>query len=208
MRAPLPESSRQITGLTKPNVAQYLYDPARAEKLLDAAGFPRAANNTRLHLTLKCSTDEQARLIGAALQEQWRKVGIELELRPLELATLLSDVARGNFQLTYLRWVGANNDPDAFEFFFSSKRFPPNGANRGHYRSSRMDSLTDQIRAEMNQEKRKELCSEAQKLFSEDLPYIPLWFTDVTSVHSRAIGEPALTPIGDYDFLITLHPTK
>jgi peptide/nickel transport system substrate-binding protein len=192
----------------EPNVAQYLYDPARAEKLLDAAGFPRAANNTRLHLTLKCSTDEQARLIGAALQEQWRKVGIELELRPLELATLLADVARGNFQLTYLRWVGANNDPDAFEFFFSSKRFPPNGANRGHYRSARMDSLTDQIRVEMNPEKRKELCSEVQKLFSEDLPYIPLWFTDVTSVHSRALGEPALTPTGDYDFLSTLHPAK
>jgi ABC-type transport system substrate-binding protein len=37
-----------------------------------------------------------------------------------------------------------------------------------------MDVLTDQIRVEMNPEKRKEPCSEAQKLFAEDLPYIPL----------------------------------
>jgi len=192
----------------EPNVRQYPYDPAQAGELLDAAGFPRARNGLRLHLTLKCSTDEQARLIGAALQEQWRKVGIELELRPLELATLLSDVARGNFQLTYLRWVGANNDPDAFEFFFSSKRFPPNGANRGHYRSARMDALTDQIRVEMDRNKRKELCSEAQKLFSDELPYIPLWFTDVVSVHSRAIGDLTLSPTGDYDFLATLNPAS
>jgi len=49
----------------------------------------------RLRLTLKCSTEEQARLIGAALQEQWRRVGIQIELRPLELATLFSDVAKG-----------------------------------------------------------------------------------------------------------------
>jgi peptide/nickel transport system substrate-binding protein len=106
-------------------------------------------------------------------------------------------------QLTYLRWVGRNNDPDRFEFFFSSKRFPPNGANRGHYRSPRLDVLTDQIRVEMNPEKRKELCSEAQKLFAEDLPYIPLWFTDVVSVHSRALGDLGLSPTGDYDFLNT-----
>jgi len=39
---------------------------------------------------------------------------------------------------------------------------------------------------EMNQEKRKELCSEAQKLFAEDLPSIPFWFTDVVAVHSAS----------------------
>ena len=162
----------------EPNVAPYPYDPARAEQLLDAAGFPRKQDGVRLQLTLKCSTEEQARLIGAALQEQWRRVGIQLELRPLELATLFSDVAKGNFQITYQRWVGANTDPDFFEYAFSSKRFPPEGANRGHYRNSRIDALTDQIRVEMNQEKRKALCSEVKKIFAEDLPYLPLWFND------------------------------
>jgi len=188
------------------NVAQYPYDPARAGQLLDAAGFPRKQNGVRLHLTLKCSTDEQARLIGAALQEQWRRAGIELELRPLELATLFSDVARGNFQITYQRWVGANTDPDFFEFAFSSKRFPPDGANRGHYRNPRLDALTDQIRMEMNQEKRKALCSEAQKILAEDLPYLTLWFNDVVSVHRRALGELHLSSTADYNFLSVLRP--
>lgn len=188
----------------EPNVATYPYDPARAEQLLDAAGFPRRNGGTRLRLTLKASTDEQARLVGAALQEQWRRVGVDLELRPLELATLLSDASRGNFQICYLRWVGGNLDPDILEFAFSSKRFPPDGANRGHYRNPRMDTLTDQIHAEMNREKRKALCSEAQKILAEDLPYIPLWFTDVVSVHRRALGVLDLSPAGDYDFLAKL----
>jgi peptide/nickel transport system substrate-binding protein len=80
------------------DVAQYPYEPARAEQVLEAAGFPRKQDGVRLRLTLKCSTEEQARLIGAALQEQWRRVGVALELRPLELATLFSDVAKGNMR--------------------------------------------------------------------------------------------------------------
>ena len=191
----------------EPNVTQYSADIARAETILDAAGYRRSANGIRFHLTLKTSTEEQARLIGAALQEQWRKVGIDLELRPLELATLLSDSVRGNFQLTFLRWVGANNDPDVFEFVFSSKRFPPDGANRGHYRNPRLDALTDQIRVEMDREKRKFLCSEVQKILADDLPYLPLWFTDVVSVHRRELGDLQLSPTGDYDFLTTIKPS-
>ena len=189
----------------EPNVAQYSLDPARAEKLLDAAGFPRKQDGMRFHLTLKTSTQEEARLISAVLQEQWRRVGVDLELRPLELGTLLSDAARGNFQITYSRWVGANNDPDVFEFVFSSKRFPPDGANRGHYRNPRIDALVDQIRTEMDREKRKTLCSEVQKILADDLPYLPLWFTDVVSVHRRSLGDLQLSPTGDFDFLATLH---
>jgi peptide/nickel transport system substrate-binding protein len=185
-------------------VTQYRLDTARAAQLLDQAGYPRQQDGVRLHLTLKTSTDEQFRLIGAALQDQWRRVGIDLELRPLEQATLLSDALKGNFQINLLRWVGATSDPDFFEFAFSSKRFPPDGANRGHYRNPRIDALTDQIRTEMDREKRKFLCSEAQKILADDLPYLPLWFTDVVSVHRRALGDPPLSPTADFDFLSTL----
>jgi peptide/nickel transport system substrate-binding protein len=190
----------------EPNVAKYDYNLAGAEQLLDTAGFPRQKNGLRLHLTLKSSTDESARLIGAALQDQWRRAGIDLELRPLELATMFSDLSKGNFQLSYLRWVGANTDPDFFEFAFSSKRFPPDGANRGHYRNPQIDALTDQIRSEMDREKRKALCSEVQKILAEDLPYFPLWFSDVVSVHRRALGDLTLAPTGDFDFLASLPP--
>ena len=91
-------------------------------------------------------------------------------MRPLELATLFSDLARGNFQISYSVWVGANHDPDVFDLVFSSKRIPPNGANRGHYRNLRVDRLIDGLRMEMNREKRKELCSEVQRILANDVP--------------------------------------
>jgi ABC-type transport system substrate-binding protein len=75
-----------------------------------------------------------------------------------------------------------------FEYAFSSKRFPPDGANRGHYRNARIDALTDQIRVEMKQEKRKALGSEVQKILAEDVPYLPMCFNDVVSAHRRSLG--------------------
>jgi peptide/nickel transport system substrate-binding protein len=208
MKYLLRNEAQLATGILPPNhwayegnVRKYDYDPAAAEGLLDRAGFPRAANRIRMHITLKVSTDEQARLVGAALQDQWRRVGVELEMRPLEIATLFSDLGKGNFQISYLKWVGANNDPDVFELVFNSKRIPPDGPNRGRYRHPRVDELTEKIRVEMDREKRKILCSEVQKIIAEDLPYVPLWYTDVVSVHRKSLGEVKLTPMGDYDFL-------
>jgi peptide/nickel transport system substrate-binding protein len=182
------------------NVKQYAYDPREAERLLDSAGYPRSANGMRMHLTLKVTTQEQARLLSAAIQDQWKKVGIDLEVRPLETATFFADLTKGNFQLSYAIWIGANNDPDVFDLVFSSKRIPPNGSNRGHYRNARVDELIAAIRAEMNKEKRGEFCSEIQKIVAEDLPYVPLWYTNVVSVHRPDIIV-QLTPAGDYDFL-------
>lgn len=188
----------------EPDVTHYVSNPARAAKLLDAAGFPANNDGIRLHLLLKTSTEEQARLIGAALQQQWRQAGIDLEVRPLEFATLLSDSIKGNFQITLLRWVGANNDPDIFDYVYSSTRIPPNGGNRERYRNREVDALAAQIRIEMDQNKRKLLCSQVQKIVAGDLPIFPLWFVDAVSVHRRALGEINLSPTGDFDFLATL----
>ncbi len=70
--------------------------------------------------------------------------------------------------------------------------------------NARMDELTDQIRVEMDRGKRAALCSEAQKILAVDLPYLPLWFGDAVSVHRRELGDLALSPSGDLDFLDTV----
>ena len=185
----------------EPDVQQYDYDPARAEQLLNAAGFPRGADGVRMRLTLKTSTDESTRLMSEAIADQWKRVGVALQLRPMEFATFYSDITHGSFQLYSLRWVGANNDPDVFEYVFSSKKMPPDGANRGHYRNAQLDALLDQVRVEMDQGKRKALLSEVQKIVAEDEPYINLWFVDNVCVHRDRLTGIALEPSGDYDFL-------
>ena len=186
----------------EPDIARFGYDPAQAERLLDSAGLVRkGAGGTRLRLAIKTSTDESARLLGAVLREQWGKIGVDLELRALEFGTLYSDITRGSFQLYTLRWVGANSDPDFFEYIFSSGKMPPAGANRGHYHNPVLDSLLDQARVEPSENKRRELFSRVQKIVAEDLPYLSLWFSDNISVHRSRISNLSLSPSGDYDFL-------
>jgi peptide/nickel transport system substrate-binding protein len=186
------------------NVATYGYDVPRAESLLDAAGLARGKDGVRLHLTLKTSTDESTRLLAEALQDQWKRVGIALEVRSQEFATFYSDITRGSFQLYTQRWVGGNNDPDIFEFVFSSHKIPPDGANRGHYRNPQLDALLDRARVEPDREKRRAIFAEVQRIVADDLPYINLWYMDNTCVHRDRALVPELGPAGDYGFLTTL----
>jgi peptide/nickel transport system substrate-binding protein len=188
------------------DIARFKFDPQEAERLLDSAGYPRRAedNGMRMKLTLKTSTEETTRLLGAVLKEQWYKIGVDLDLQSMEPATLASQINGGNFQLYTLRWIGANNDPEFYEFVFSSKRMPPMGGNRGHYRNAELDSLLEQARVESDMEKRRELFGKVQKIVAADLPYFSLWFMDNVSVHRKRIGGVELTPSGDFDFLRTI----
>jgi len=128
---------------------------------------------------------------------------VALDLRPLETATFLADIGRGSFQLYTLRWLGANNDPDIFDYVFNSRRTPPDGANRGHYRNAALDVLLAQERVEMNREKRKALLSEIQKIVAQDEPYLNLWYIDNVCVHRARVTGILVSPGGDYDFLRT-----
>ncbi len=187
-------------------IAHYGYDPARAERLLDAAGYTRQAalEGVRLKLTLKTTTEESSRLLGAVLREQWRKVGIDLELRPLEFATFYADATKGSFELYTLRWIGVNSDPEFFDFVFNSKKMPPAGANRGHYRNPALDALLDRARVESDVTKRREMFGAIQKIVAEDLPYVSLWFMDNVAVHRKRITNLQLSATGDYDFLCNI----
>jgi peptide/nickel transport system substrate-binding protein len=187
-----------------PDVPQYNFDPQRAEALLDQAGLKRGPDGMRVHLTLKTSTDESVRLTSEALAEQWKKVGVALELRPLEFATLYTDITKGVFQIYSLRWVGANNDPDIFDYVFSSKKIPPDGANRGRYRNPQLDDLLNQARVEMDREKRKELLHRIQEIIATDEPYVNLWYVDNVCVHRDRLANIQMSPDGSYDFLETL----
>jgi peptide/nickel transport system substrate-binding protein len=184
-----------------PDVRQYDFDPARAEQLLDAAGFKRGAGGVRFRLEFKTSTEEYSRLLSEAIADEWQRVGVAVELRPLEFATFYADLQRGSFQISAQRWVGGNNDPDIFESVFSSKKIPPNGSNRGHYRNQRLDALLDQARVEMDREKRKAVLWQIQKIVAEDEPYINLWYPDNVCVHRERLTNIVIPPAGDYDFI-------
>ncbi len=184
------------------DVPLYPHDPAKANQLLDAAGYP-AVNGVRFHITMKTSTDENTRLMVAVMQQQLRQVGIVLDIRSFEFATFFSDVTHGAFQMYGLRWIGGNEDPDIFEYAFDSAKFPPNGANRGFYSNPNVDALIDQARRAVDPAVRKPLYAEVQRILAEELPYINLWYFDNVMVHTRRVRNLKMNPAGNYDFLRT-----
>ena len=182
------------------DVPQYDHNPDRARQLLEQAGYP-AVNGVRFHLTMKTSIDESPRLVAAVLQQQLREVGIVLDIRTFEFATFLSDVIRGAYDVHTLRWVGGNEDPDIFEYVFHSARFSPNGGNRTYYANPQVDVLIDQARREVDQNARKQIYAEIQRILADDLPYINLWYFDNVMVHTKRVQGLTLNPAGNYDFL-------
>ena len=179
------------------------YDPARAERLLDEAGYRRGSDGLRFQLTMKTSTDEGTRLLAAVLQQQLARVGIALELRSYEFATFYADVTRGAFQMYSLRWIGGNEQPDIFSYAFSTARFSPKGANRSHYSNARLDRLLDDAAENLDQAKRRDDYVEAQKILAADLPAINLWYRDTVVVHNQRLTNIVPTPSGSYSFLET-----
>lgn len=185
------------------DVAKYPHDPARARQILDDAGY-RATNGIRFHLTMKTSTDESTRLLAAVLQQQLREAGIALDIRTFEFATFFADVTKGAYQIHSLRWVGGSNlDPDIFEHVFDSASFAPKRANRTFYSNPRVDELIREARSTVDQQKRKTIYDEVQRILAEDLPYINLWYLDNVLVRTNRVRGIELSPSGNYDFLRT-----
>jgi len=188
------------------DVARYEYDPARAARLLDDAGYHAGTNGVRFHLTMKTSTDEGTRLLAAVLQQQLAKVGIALEQRSYEFATFYSDVNRGAFQMYSLRWIG-NEQPDIFGVY-STENFSPRGTNRSHYSNTKLDALLNEARQDADTARRRAKYVEAQQILARDLPAVNLWYRNTVVVHNRRLTHIIPTPSGSYTFLETAELTQ
>jgi peptide/nickel transport system substrate-binding protein len=163
----------------EPDVRTFPYDPARAMALLDEAGYRDPDGDgpqPRLRLSLKISTNEETRLQSTVIQQDLRRVGIDLDLRSYEFATFYADVLKGDFQIFSLQWVGgALADPDIIRRVFHSTQVPPSGFNRGYYSNPEVDRLIDEASAAQSEAERRVKYSRAQQLIAEDAPYIPIW---------------------------------
>ena len=182
-------------------LAHYPHDVARAERLLQEAGFPAGKDGVRLRLTLKTSTDETTRLMAAVLQQQMRAAGIRLEIRSAEFGTFYSDVTRGAFEIYALRWIGSNEDPDIFRYAYATGSFPPKGGNRGRYSNPRVDALLAEAAGSSDRAVRKADYLQVQQILAEELPGIPLWSPNNEVVHTRRVEGIHARGAGSFDFL-------
>lgn len=187
----------------EPEVFRFAHDPARARMLLDDAGYRDPDGDgprPRLTLSLKTSTAEAYRLQAAVIQHDFRQVGIALDTRSYEFATLYADVLRGNVQLYTLQWVGVT-DPDMLRRVFHSKQAPPSGFNRGYYSNAEVDRLIDAATVSRDDAERRRLYGAAQKQIASDAPYVGLWHRTNVAVSQPELDGIRLSPIADFSFL-------
>ncbi len=190
----------------------FTYDPDRAKALLDEAGYRDPDGDgpaPRLTLSFKTSTAEQYRLQAAVLQEQLRRVGIALDVRSYEFATLFADIVRGNFQLyTLVFSAGASADPDILRRIFHSSQMPPSGFNRGRYASPDVDHLLDLATAATTMDDRRRYYVEAQRLIARDAPVISLYARSNYVVAQANLAGITLSPLGDLAFVAGVSRTR
>jgi peptide/nickel transport system substrate-binding protein len=158
------------------DLKDYALDPARAEALLDDAGFKRGADGTRFSLRFVYGAgDLPSSKIGDIMGRNLAAVGIKVIPRPLDQASVLRvaygenqfDMVAGSFSL--------GPDPDVgVERFYNSKNISNVLAvNNSDYVNPEVDALFDEQRVQVDFTKRKALYDRIQEIIWNDIPVFP-----------------------------------
>jgi peptide/nickel transport system substrate-binding protein len=184
---PVPSTS---TAFYTPEVARYPFDAARANALLDQAGFPRGANGTRFSLRLRPAPwFEYTRLTGDYLAQALRRVGIETQMQVFDPGAHLSVVYRDHDFDIATGTHAYRNDPAISTTVFYATGTPPGvpWSNQYGYASAAMDAIIREGAAEIDTARRVEIYRRFQKLAMDDIPILPLVEHGFLSVVSRRL---------------------
>jgi len=144
---------------------------AEAKKLLAEAGYPNGFKVVLKNRNVKLPYQDWAVFV---IQE-WRKIGIEAENRPLETAAFIADGRdNGNFELIVSATVEYIDDPDVFLRRYTTG----DPGNLGRYSDPALDDLYTRQTRTLDPAERKKLLVELQKRVLEQAYYMPgLWWT-------------------------------
>ena len=161
-------------------VAQYPFDPERAQALLAEAGYPDGFE-VDFWVPESGSGMQQPVAIATVVQDYLRRVGVNLNIQQFEWGTYLDRVIVPADQADTLppvfemSWIGDNGDPDNFLYILlSGEQTPPSGFNLGFYDNPEVNALLQEARQTLGQDARTPLYERAQKLIMDDLPVLPV----------------------------------
>ena len=164
-----------LGGLYDPSVPCYDYAPARAEALLDQAGWRRRAGGVRARrgTSLRLGITAQSGQIDDEIAEQiiiaqLAAVGIDVRADNKNGVSFRQARYQGDYDLLYGRWV-TSADP-SYSVFFGSR-----GANNGQgYSDPRLDAAMRTIETDMQPQARRRAAALMQRILYEDVPTVPL----------------------------------
>jgi peptide/nickel transport system substrate-binding protein len=166
------------------------FDRAKAKQLLAEAGYASG-----FEVTLDCPNNRYVNdeKICQALAAMWSQIGVTTNVTAMPRATYFPKLEKRDTSLYMLGWGGASKDPIFIlqPVLHSSNKKGDGDYNYGEYSNAKLDTLIDQIKTEIDVEKRQKLINEALMLQHDEILHIPLhrqvipWATrsNVTAVH-------------------------
>lgn len=159
----------------------YPYDPKKAARLLDEAGYPAGAGGVRFELRLvPLPYGEMWSRQAEYLREALAAVGIKVNIVSTDVAGWFKRLTSFDYDIAQ-NFVYTTPDP-AIGISYGYKSVKGNnagttGANVNGYSNTEVDALLDQGAHEQDETKRKQIYSKVQQIISREVPLV--WTHDI-----------------------------
>ncbi|WPC04359.1 ABC transporter substrate-binding protein [Pseudomonas benzenivorans] len=184
------------------DIQDWPHDPERAKALLKEAGVEQ------LKITLfvrngSSPTIPNPALAAQMMQADLANAGIEMTIRALEWGELLKRSKGGEHDLVLLGWAGDNGDPDNFISPNLSCAAAETGENQARWCHADFERLTQQARSVIDTGERAKLYRQAQELFHQQAPWIPLAHPKLFNVRRDNVKGYTISPLTSNNFAAT-----
>lgn len=191
-----------------PSLKKYEYNPARAEQLLDAAGYPRQADGYRFEITLDAPNDRYINdaAIATAVAGYLEKVGIKCNPNTMSRSVFWGYIRmyegyNSHFIMSAWSEPSAESALIAKDLLYSAyldapKRDGWGGVNRGYYSNEKVDELIEKALATVDYEERDKIMQQVWKIAWDDAALF--------TVHSEDAIY-AVSPRVEYDPRVDQH---
>lgn len=181
------------------------YQPESTVRILKEEGWKDTDNDGILEKTINeveyemsfdylYYTDNDLRkFVALIIQEDYRKLGINLNLIPLEWGTFLDRLKNHDFDLFYGSKILAPVPRDHKPIFHSESI--SKGSNFVALSDPQLDILIDSARTEMDEKKRKKLNWKIQEMIFEQVPYIYLFSPKERIIISKKFTKLNISPL-------------
>ena len=166
-------------------VPVYPYDPSKAARILDAAGWMvgpdgvRTRNGTRLEFELAATNVPLRKTITGLIQADLKAVGINASLKYYssdEYFGWNGVIDQGQCKMCEYAWgVSPFTGFDGYQSSEIPDEQHPGGNNVVHYRNPRIDELGDLLFSDVSRNVQAQYAAEAQVILMQDVAMIPLF---------------------------------
>jgi peptide/nickel transport system substrate-binding protein len=167
----------------------YAYDPAKAKQLLAQAGVPSGFD---AGVIWNPGSAPQDRELLQAMISYWNAIGVRVKSQEMERAVWIDNLNKLNWDMDMQANAVTTGDGD-----FTLGRLYHSRANRNGYKNPDLDKILDDAVATVDQNRRKELYAQANKIIWDDAVGIfPAELNNVFAYRKRVTGfTPTATAI-------------